>query len=299
MDATRTVGIDFSDPAVMADVLTSAIDNAPIAYAILDEAMRVHFVNEYFLKLRHIRRGDILGNYCYNVINEGKPCSVCSVRQALAAGRPEMVKRKDIHDNGTVSYLDDFAIPILNDDGRVEYVLEMMVDRSGEMQVLNTNEKVFLGIVRTLTSMLDMKDRYTSSHSNDVTEITVKLATYMGIGGRELDDLRLASLLHDLGKIVVPDEIISKPTKLSDEEYKIIQQHPVETFNMLSRLRQFQTIGFLAGSHHERWDGNGYPNRLKGDEIPFGARILAVADTYVAMTSDRPYRKALQHGRAV
>ena len=291
--------IDFSAPQIAAELIKTIIDNTPVAYSILDTDLRVHYVNDYYLKLRNRTREQVLGNYCYNFTNEGKPCRTCAVKKSIRSGERELIHRKDILPDGTYLHLDDYAIPLADEDGRFDYVLEVMVNRTDEMVIREKNKGIFLGLIESLTAMLDKKDRYTSNHSRDVTEIAQKLGRYIGLRETELTELRLASLLHDIGKIFIPDEIINKQGTLSDEEFNIIKRHPEETSNMLKDLTLFGTIQDIAGAHHERWDGNGYPNGLEGETIPLGARILAIADTYDAMTSTRSYRNALSHDQAV
>ena len=139
---------------------------------------------------------------------------------------------------------------------------------------------------------LDLRDRETEGHTQRVTEMTVQLAQLTGVPDADLVHIRRGALLHDIGKMGIPDSILHKPAKLTDEEWKIMRQHPVFAFEMLSpiaRLRQAMDIPYC---HHERWDGSGYPHGLKGEQIPLSARIFAVVDVWDALTSERPYRKA-------
>lgn len=291
--------IDFSDPRIIAEFITKLVDNTPVAYLILDKNLRVHYVNDYYLKLRNLEKNQILGNYCFNVTNNGTPCGHCAVQDAINSGKRELITRKDIMPNGTTNFIDEYAIPLYDESGSFEYLLEVMINRTNEMMLRENNDKVFLGLIETLTSMLGKKDSYTSNHSHDVTEISIKLAEYLGMDEQEMTELRLASLIHDIGKIYIPDSIINKKSVLTDEEYRIVQRHPVEILNMLKDLGQFSGIRAQAGYHHERWDGQGYPSGLKGENIPLGARIIAIADTYDAMTSTRSYRQALPHDVAL
>lgn len=291
--------IDFGDPRIVAEVITKLVDNTPVAYLILDKNLRVHYVNDYYLKLRNLEKNQILGNYCFNVTNNGAPCTRCAVRDAIQSGKRELLTRKDIMPDGTTNYIDEYAIPLYDENGSYDYILEVMINRTNEMLLRENNDRVFLGLIETFTSMLGKKDSYTSNHSHDVTEISVKLAEYIGLEEQELTELRLASLIHDIGKIYIPDSIINKKTALTEDEYRIIKRHPIEILNMLRDLGQFAGIRAQAGYHHERWDGTGYPFGLKGEDIPLGARIIAIADTYDAMTSTRSYRQALPHRTAL
>ena len=139
---------------------------------------------------------------------------------------------------------------------------------------------------------LELRDKETEGHSRRVTELTVRIARHMGIEGDELANVRRGALLHDIGKMGIPDAILFKPGPLTDEEWQVMRLHPLFAYDLLA------SIPFLAGAvqipycHHERWDGNGYPRGLRGEEIPLGARIFAVADVWDAMRSDRPYSSA-------
>ena len=154
-------------------------------------------------------------------------------------------------------------------------------------------EEMFVQTVTALSEAVDAKDRYTSGHSKRVAEYARMLSKRMGMSKEEQDEIYRAGLLHDIGKIRIPVEIINKAGKLTDEEYNIIKIHPVTSYNILRGIAGSNLIAIAAKYHHERYDGKGYPNGLAGDTIPLAARILAVADTYDAMTSNRSYRKAL------
>ncbi len=151
----------------------------------------------------------------------------------------------------------------------------------------------FLQTVIALSEAVDAKDRYTSGHSRRVAEYSKKMATRMGKSKEEIDDIYYTGLLHDVGKIRIPVEIINKPGKLTDDEFNIIKIHPVTGYHILRSISENSSIAIAAKYHHERYDGKGYPNGLSGTNIPEIARILCVADSYDAMTSNRSYRNAL------
>ncbi len=149
--------------------------------------------------------------------------------------------------------------------------------------------------LKALSSALDLRDNETEGHAQRVTRITARIAQEMGYADDVLVEIVRGALLHDMGKIGIPDGILLKPDRLTDDEWTIMRTHAELGYQMIRNIR------FLAGSapivrhHHERYDGRGYPAGLVGDDIPIGARIFAVADTFDAMTSDRPYRKALTY----
>lgn len=154
-------------------------------------------------------------------------------------------------------------------------------------------ERLSMQMVQALASTIDAKDSYTSGHSERVAKYSVMLAERMGYKGERLEQLQYAAMLHDVGKIGVPREIINKPTRLTDEEYEIIKTHSSIGGNILKSITEIPDIAIGARWHHERYDGHGYPDGLKGEEIPELARIIGVADSYDAMTSKRSYRDVL------
>jgi diguanylate cyclase (GGDEF)-like protein len=154
---------------------------------------------------------------------------------------------------------------------------------------------VFQGLILAV----DTKDRYTKRHSEDVARYAVFLGRRLGLDEEAIQTLRVAGLLHDVGKIGIPDHILRKPGKLTDEESEIVQQHVVLGDMIVRDLPNVELIRAGVRHHHERWDGKGYIDRLAGEEIPLVARILAVGDTFSAMTTTRPYRKALDIAEAL
>ncbi len=146
---------------------------------------------------------------------------------------------------------------------------------------------------------LDLRDMETTNHTKRVAEITVRLARQMGIDDEQLIHIRRGALLHDIGKLSVPDHVLFKPGSLSPEELEIMQRHPQQAFEMLYPIEHLRPALDIPYCHHEKWDGTGYPRGLKGEEIPFAARIFAVADVFDALTSERPYRKAWPPAQAL
>jgi HD-GYP domain-containing protein (c-di-GMP phosphodiesterase class II) len=148
---------------------------------------------------------------------------------------------------------------------------------------------------RTILKALDIKDNYTFGHSMRVAYFSLVTGAEAKLGPEEMYELELSAIFHDIGKIGTPDAVLNKPTRLNENEFMIMKQHPEKSFEILQSFPSFQKIAENARLHHERFDGRGYPLGLKGEEIPFAARIILIADTFDAMTSTRPYRKGLPY----
>lgn len=157
----------------------------------------------------------------------------------------------------------------------------------------------FLNSVKSLVYALEAKDDYTSGHSQRVTDLAVEIAESLRFDKERLEKIRLAGILHDIGKIGVPESILNKPGRLEGHEYEIVKTHSEVGEKILRSVITDEEILCAIRHHHERYDGSGYPDALSGDHIPKLARILAVADAYDAMTSARPYRKPMSHSEAV
>jgi putative nucleotidyltransferase with HDIG domain len=154
-------------------------------------------------------------------------------------------------------------------------------------------EDLFVNSIRALANAIEARDPYTRGHSERVTEYSVKIAEYFGIGMEEVKKIRYAALLHDIGKINIKEEILNKPGRLTDEEFMIMHNHPTMGAKIMEPVKEFREMLPYLYHHHERYGAGGYPDGVRGEQIPLPARILAVADAFDAMTTDRPYRKAL------
>jgi response regulator RpfG family c-di-GMP phosphodiesterase len=162
------------------------------------------------------------------------------------------------------------------------------------IELQHTNIQLGLAYDATIegwSKALDMRDKETEGHAHKVAEITLQLAKMVGIKEQELMNIRRGSLLHDIGKMAIPDKILLKPGPLSNEEWNVMQKHPVYAHQLLSPIEYLRPSLEIPYCHHERWDGTGYPRKLKGEQIPLSARVFTVVDVWDALQSDRPYRK--------
>lgn len=153
-------------------------------------------------------------------------------------------------------------------------------------------EKFVDGMI-TLVNALEARDRYTCGHSTRVAWVAGKVAHRILVHAADVAEIELAARLHDIGKVAVPDRLLDKPSRLTPDEVLLMDTHPVVGEDILRPIAELRNVAAIIRSHHERWDGAGYPDRLPGERIPIGSRILALADTFDAMTSQRPYRDSL------
>ncbi len=157
------------------------------------------------------------------------------------------------------------------------------------------NKRISEQAARTILKALDVKDNYTFGHSMRVAYFSLVTGAEAKLSEEEMSDLELSAIFHDIGKIGTPDAVLNKPSRLSEEEFQVMKQHPEKSYEILKDFPNFEKIATNARLHHERYDGKGYPLGLKGEEIPVAARIILIADTFDAMTSTRPYRKGLPY----
>jgi putative nucleotidyltransferase with HDIG domain len=159
-------------------------------------------------------------------------------------------------------------------------------------------ERSYVEAIGAVVAAIDARDHETTGHSFRVAHYALELARGLSVGAEQLRAIEWGALLHDVGKIAVPDAILRKTGRLTEEEWHVMRQHPSWGFEMLADVKFLEPALEIVYSHHERWDGGGYPRGLTGEEIPLAARIFAVADTYDSITSDRPYRRAQSHSEA-
>lgn len=203
--------------------------------------------------------------------------------------------------NSAVSTLRAGAYDYIIKPFKMESLLRALEKAKRHRDLIRENRRLqenSLNVLRTMVNVLEHRDAYTAGHSQRVTEITLAVATGIGLPEEEIKTLRLAGLIHDLGKIGIDDHILRKPGRLDEEEYGIIKSHPEKGVQMIEPLDFLKDTIPVILHHHERYDGSGYPSGLRGEEIPLGARIITIADTFDAMTSSRAYRSARSTGEA-
>ena len=206
----------------------------------------------------------------------------------------ETIKRLDIQ--GYCEKSDKFDQLLLLIESGIKSVEQMNQIKKINLELSETYEKLeqaYLESIQTLRYTVEAKDTYTRGHSDRVSEFSVLIGQKLKLNDEDIRKLRIGGLFHDIGKIGVPDSILQKNDKLTDDEYSEIKNHPTIGAHILSTASIFQDILPIVKHHHERYDGKGYPSQLKGEETPYLARITAVADAFDAMTSKRVYRDSL------
>ena len=236
----------------------------------------------------------------YTNLDGGTYHFVMKVKSSMSEGEKELsvkiVKIKSVYEKTWFKVVT--AILIL---GLLTLIVVFYVRRKTKALVKKQREnRIFIReMIEAFAKIIDMKDKYTNGHSTRVAEYTVMLTRELGYDEETCDKYYNIALLHDIGKIGIPPEVLNKPGKLTDQEFNIIKSHSAQGYKVLKDISIMPELAIGAGSHHERPDGKGYPKGLKGDEIPRVAQIIAVADTFDAMYSDRPYRKRMNFDKAV
>jgi len=207
--------------------------------------------------------------------------SLAGVTSEIAEGN--LTVRADVAGHDEIAQL---AANFNNMAGSIESLVRRL------KQALRHNQELFLDTIRTLAAAIDAKDPYTRGHSERVSSYAMAISRHLGLGSEEIFRVRIAAILHDVGKLGVRDGILNKPAGLTEEEYAIMRRHVEIGAQIMSPIRRLKDIIPGIRNHHEMWDGSGYPDGLRGDEIPLVARIIGVADTFDAMTTNRPYQVA-------
>lgn len=216
----------------------------------------------------------------------------------MSSGGDRVTMRKLLHKGASA-----FLVKPFNIDQLVITAEKLLSDHCKmelqQRELLNTERTLILGSIASLVQALEARDSYTRGHSDTVATISLKIAKQMSFNTHELERIEFAARLHDLGKIGIRDDILLKPGPLTTPEFALIKQHPELGADILRPISSMEDIIPAVLYHHERIDGHGYPHGLSGNEIPIWARIIAVADVYDALTTERPYRKALEHEKAM
>lgn len=204
-----------------------------------------------------------------------------------------------IKKNGEVVWAEQSNVPVYDNDGRLIAIEGIARDVTERQKANEALKRAFNSVVSVLSDMLNLKDPYTQFHEKNVAKLALEIAERMDLDEFTIESIRVASMVHDIGKINIPTEILSKPGKLSDIEFEMIKKHPETAYEILRKVDLPWPVADIVYQHHERLDGSGYPRHLKSDEILLEAKIIIVADVVEAMSSHRPYRAALGFEAAI
>jgi PAS domain S-box-containing protein len=293
------------------EICLAALEQIPEGVIIINDEDHIVFINQKAAEIRRIQATERIGK---PVLDCHPPESRERVLRALQfiknnPDRPFVRivqdKEKDLFYENTYSCLQygqngSVGSVVISRDITEKRKLEK--ELASRMKSLEENnqelttrlESLFISAMTSMANVLEAKDPYTNGHSARVGKISVRIAEQiMGISP-ELKEIELASELHDIGKVGIREEILNKKGPLSDEEQEHMMRHPAIGWDILQPFRQLKEVAIIVRHHHERYDGKGYPDRLAGDDIPIPSQIIAIADCYDAMTSDRPYRPAMK-----
>lgn len=272
----------------MVDVTGEILDTADVCFYLLDGATG-KFIDLDSGSIAELNRGIMEGNIVRNRVPGSFDGQDLEILFPLKIEDRLFGALRVVSSNGIDS----------SKEAKLSYLLQRIVER---MENVVLYEGLYENILSTLDSMakiLDARDPHTSRHSTRVTELSMRIGKALGLSDEDLDVLKVSASLHDIGKVGVPDKILLKKGKLTVEEMDIIKRHPDIGFDILSSIIPMKKDAEIIRHHHERYDGKGYPMGLKGEDIPFLSRIITLADAFDAMTSDRPYRKALPYSVAL
>jgi putative nucleotidyltransferase with HDIG domain len=266
--------------------------NNPSAVIILNEIGEIEYLNPEFEKI--LGSNNILG---MNILSfeHLKGSTVYQSINGAFAGNPSILYGMNYttYFSKQDKVVNIYINPVLKKNRKVEKVIIHVYDITRELNLNKKMESTYLSTIEALAKLVDAKDSYTGEHSSNVTRYVSLLCECAGLDKEQRKEIEIAASIHDIGKIGIPDNILNKPDKLTVEEYAIMKKHSVIGADIVGKIHGYESISQIIKHHHERWDGKGYPTGLKENEIPLGAQIICIADSYDAMTSNRIYRKSL------
>jgi len=275
------------------------LENLPSPISIVSPHYNLLRINHAVTELTGVKPSEIEGKKCYELFGAGDVCEGCPVKRALLTKRVQQNVKRELTRTDKEIYIQQTAVPVIDDNGSVLNVIEIINDVTEKVKLEQENRSLFVDTVTSFAGLIDSRDSSTGKHSHRVKDISLFIGQELGLSAGALEELSITALLHDIGKIGIPEQILNKCGRLTPEEYEIIKQHPITGYNNLFKIKPLEKIAGFVLHHHEKYDGTGYPHGLKGDDIPLISRILAVADVYEAITADRVYRPAMKLEQAL
>ena len=264
---------------------------------LIDTEYNIMQVNKRVTELVKKPGKEMVGQKCYKLLHyRNEPVANCPLARCLETTNVETL---DYYEPRLNKHFLIKATPILDKDKKIMGTFNILKDVTKYKKAEEQVKKDYEAMVVSLAIALEARDPYTKGHSDRVKMYCRTIARQMGLPANQIKELERAASLHDIGKIAIPDAILSKPGPLTPPEFAQVQLHPEKSVDLIRLIPNPEDTLAAIRHHHERVDGKGYPDGLTGDNIPFEARILAVADAYDALTSERPYRTAFSHEEAL
>ena len=282
-------------------------ENASDMITRLDTSGRMFYISPACMTILGYKPEEMVGVSSFDLIYPEDHPQIKELFKQKPGEAPYTITYRARHKNGHYVWLETSARAIMDHNSKevieIQAASRDITERKraeealqlAHNQLRDAYERTIEGWVRAL----DLRDRETEGHTQRVTEITIKVAKQLGFGEEELAHIKRGALLHDMGKIAIPDEILQKPGPLNETEWERMRQHPMYAYEMLSPIAYLNPALDIPFYHHERWNGSGYPHGLKGEQIPWSARLFAIVDVWEALRSDRPYRKAIPREQVI
>jgi len=270
-------------------------EEAPIAYLSVGVDGRILRANRGAVELLGYGMDELVGRAVFDLYADTPTGKAKAQKLFLRFRAGAEIRGEELEmrrADGRLVWISLSVRPIRDTKGQVVGSRSMVVDITERKRAEEPHKRATLETLEALSQLVEASDPYTSGHSARVTEMAIKIAQEMGLRNRHLDTLRIAGPLHDVGKVGIPSSVLNKPAGLTQAEWVMVQAHPEVSAKVAQQVTAFEAAVPVIRHHHERWDGTGYPEGLKGEDIPLLARILAVADGFEAMISERPYRRA-------
>ena len=273
------------------------LNNIHDAIMVIDKNYQIVDLNDASCELCESSRRKMIGQRCYKVLRGfDEPCFLkdldCPVHNVFETGQPAKAVHRHKMPSDRLIWLEILASPLRGEDGSVEYVVEAYRNITDLVKVHDHLQATLSGVISSLATVVEMRDPYTAGHQRRVSQLASAIAKELGFSRNRFAGIRIAGLLHDLGKISIPLEILSRPGKISEEEYNLIKRHPQTGYEILQDIDFEWPVADIILQHHEKWNGSGYPRGLSGENIILESRILCIADVVEAMLFHRPYRPA-------
>jgi PAS domain S-box-containing protein len=229
---------------------------------------------------------------------EDRERAIENLKEVMQGGEIKNSEYTLVKSDGTRLTALTFSSPIVRDN-EIQGARGVVLDITERKEAQERLEQATLGTLQALNRTIEAKDEYTGDHIDRVQKYSIMMGREVGLSDERLEQLRYASILHDIGKIGVPDSVLGKPDELTEEEWKMMEKHPKIGEKIVGQVNELQRAAKIVGQHQEHYDGSGYPGGLSGEEITLEARIIAVVDAWDAMGTDRPYRKAIPRQEAI